>query len=84
MNFTSIGKLMIIMSMGIYTLLNFPVTAHAAGHSLLIATKTNTEMAPFYWMVVIVGGCIAITLTYVSWRKYKGEKKKRIKKDSNS
>ncbi|SES80300.1 sporulation protein YpjB [Oceanobacillus limi] len=44
------------------------------------STKENTEMMPFYWMIFIVGGCIAITLTYVSWRKYRGEKKKGKKK----
>ncbi|MFD1038673.1 sporulation protein YpjB [Virgibacillus byunsanensis] len=43
-------------------------------------TKKNTEMIPFYWMILIVGGWIAITLSYVSWRKYKGEQKKRMKK----
>ena len=47
-------------------------------------TATKNDMEPFYWTVAIVGGCIAITLSYVSWRKYKGEEKKRPKKDSNS
>ncbi|WP_164668773.1 sporulation protein YpjB [Virgibacillus doumboii] len=84
MNFSSVGKHMIILIIGIYILLIIPVKTHAEGQSLLIGAKTNTEMAPFYWMVAIVGGCIAITLTYVSWRKYKGEKKKQINKDSNS
>ncbi|HLR79966.1 MAG TPA: sporulation protein YpjB [Bacillota bacterium] len=45
--------------------------------------EANAEMIPFYWMIIIVGGCIAITLTYVSWRKYRGEQKKRLKKDKN-
>ncbi|WP_226374312.1 sporulation protein YpjB [Virgibacillus alimentarius] len=46
------------------------------------APKKDSEMIPFYWMIIIVGGCIAFTLSYVSWRKYKGEEKK--EKDSNS
>lgn len=47
-------------------------------------SKKGPGMIPFYWMVVIVGGCIACTLTYVSWRKYKGEKNKQTNKDPNS
>lgn len=47
-------------------------------------TAHTNNMEPFYWTVGIVGGCIAITLSYVSWRKYKGEEKKRDKKNSNS
>lgn len=43
--------------------------------------KKNFDMTPFFWAVGIVGGCIAITLTYVSWKKYKAEEKKEIKKD---
>lgn len=31
---------------------------------------------PIFWGMIIVGGCITITLSYVSWRKYKGEKNK--------
>ncbi|NBJ70506.1 MULTISPECIES: sporulation protein YpjB [Clostridia] len=33
------------------------------------------QLFPFIWIVLLVGGCIGITLTYVSWRKYRGEKK---------
>ncbi len=58
-----------------------PMFAHAS--EKVPQNKSNSEMIPFYWMIVIVGGCIALTLTYVSWRKYKGEQKKRLKKDKN-
>lgn len=44
----------------------------------------NVAMTPFYWVIIIVGGCIAITLTYVSWRKYKGEKKKKKLKEDKT
>jgi membrane protein implicated in regulation of membrane protease activity len=39
--------------------------------------KGNDDLFPFYWLMVIVGGSIASTLSYVSWRKYKGEKKEK-------
>src|SRR5699024_11053265 len=45
----------------------------------------DTEMIPFYWMIVIVVGCIACTLTYVSCSKYKVEEKnKQTNRDSNN
>ncbi len=50
----------------------------------IMSSNNKADMIPFYWMVAIVGGCIAVTLTYVSWRKYKGEKKKQSDRDSNS
>ncbi|MBP1949578.1 sporulation protein YpjB [Virgibacillus litoralis] len=53
-------------------------------NQFIMSSNNNAEMMPFYWMVTIVGGCIAVTLTYVSWRKYKGEKKKQSERDSNS
>lgn len=37
---------------------------------------------PFYWMILLIGGIIIITLSYVSWRKYLGEKKSKQKRDS--
>ncbi|WP_439144714.1 sporulation protein YpjB [Virgibacillus salinus] len=53
-------------------------------NQIILSSNNNAEMIPFYWMLTIVGGCIAVTLTYVSWRKYKGEKKKQSERDSNS
>ncbi|GGJ85518.1 hypothetical protein GCM10007063_05050 [Lentibacillus kapialis] len=69
----------------IYTLLSIPAIA-SAQHPLIF-TANNTSgmtMTPFYWVVGIVGGSIAITLSYVSWRKYKGEKKKQTDDDPNN
>lgn len=37
---------------------------------------TNAELIPLLPALLIVGGFILITLSYVSWRKYKGEKSK--------
>ncbi|WP_439649456.1 sporulation protein YpjB [Lentibacillus daqui] len=49
------------------------------------AVRATNDMSLFYWFVAIIGGLIAITLTYVSYRKYKGEQKKREKdKEQNS
>lgn len=38
--------------------------------------KKGMDMIAFYWVLFVVGGLIALTLTYVSWRKYRGEKRK--------
>lgn len=43
----------------------------------------SKEMIPFYWMIFIVGSCIAVTLSYVSWRKYRGEQNKEQSKDKS-
>ncbi|QKY69192.1 sporulation protein YpjB [Lentibacillus sp. CBA3610] len=77
--------LIAIIGMYIYIQLSAPILA-SAQQNLTVAAKTNANvnMVPFYWMVGIVGGSIAITLSYVSWRKYRGEKKKRSEDDSNN
>jgi len=41
----------------------------------------NFELISFFWTVGIVGGCIGLTLVYVSWRKYKAEEKKKDEKE---
>ncbi|GAB4073590.1 hypothetical protein GCM10028778_10930 [Barrientosiimonas marina] len=64
------------------SLLSAPMIAFADSHPADAAG--NVTMVPFYWVVGIVGGSIAITLTYVSWRKYKAEKRKQSDKNSNS
>lgn len=43
----------------------------------------KAELVPLFWTVVFVGGSIALTLSYVSWRKYKAEKKQQAKKDKS-
>lgn len=42
------------------------------------------EIKSFLWIVSIVGGCIATTLAYVSYKKYKSMKKKQTNDKSNS
>lgn len=46
--------------------------------------KATHDMSLFYWLIAIIGGIIAITLTYVGYRKYKGEEKKQKKKGPNN
>ncbi|GAA0599924.1 hypothetical protein GCM10009001_15370 [Virgibacillus siamensis] len=67
-------------------LLAAPVSVQAkeTAGTLIFAKANHSSLEPLYWMTIIVGGCIAVTLTYVSWRKYKAEKKKNVNKDSNS
>jgi len=39
--------------------------------------KGNAQnMTGLYWMIGLIGSCIIVTLSYVSWRKYRGERKK--------
>ena len=39
--------------------------------------KENIQnMTGLYWMIGLIGSCILVTLSYVSWRKYIGERKK--------
>lgn len=39
-------------------------------------TTIPFEMSLLYWAIGVIGGCILITLSYVGYRKYKGEKKR--------
>lgn len=55
--------------------------------SIAVANEAVSEnqfvIAPFVWTAIIVGGSIIITLSYVSWRKYKAETKEAGKKDKS-
>lgn len=50
---------------------------HKLKDSLIVA-----GFVPFNWMIFLIGGIIILTLTYVSWRKYKGHKQ-RMKNRNN-
>lgn len=43
-----------------------------------------SSIIPFYWMIMLIGGVIMVTLSYVSWRKYRGHKKNEQKRDVNN
>ncbi|ALX47947.1 sporulation protein YpjB [Lentibacillus amyloliquefaciens] len=84
MKFTK-RRLIAIIGIFIYMCFSAPITASAERYFPIAAKSTeNVNMIPFYWIIGIVGGSIAITLTYVSWRKYRGERKKQTDDDSNN
>jgi heme/copper-type cytochrome/quinol oxidase subunit 2 len=72
----------IIIFILLFTAFFFILEVSAAANSPE-TTKKNFDLVPFIWTVGIVGGCIAITLSYVSWRKYKGEEKKKARKNKS-
>ncbi|HLS66603.1 MAG TPA: sporulation protein YpjB [Pseudogracilibacillus sp.] len=43
----------------------------------VVDTYSYVTDIPFPAMITLIGGVIFVTLSYVSWRKYKGERKKR-------
>ncbi|MYL45275.1 hypothetical protein GLV94_06430 [Virgibacillus halodenitrificans] len=74
---------LILFSIGIiFSSYLFPlqVKAEIQLGTTVVDTQSN-GLGLLIWTVIIVGGCIGITLSYVSWRKYKGEKNKKMQKD---
>lgn len=51
-----------------------PVLMSAEGADRSNLPNKYIDMTPFYWTIGIIGGCIGMTLIYVSWKKYKGER----------
>lgn len=45
---------------------------------------THVELLPMLPALIVVGGLIIVTLSYVSWRKYKGQSQKQRKKQDES
>lgn len=43
----------------------------------------TTFLVSYYWLILIIGGLILITLTYVSWRKYRGTIKQKKDRGAN-
>ncbi|WP_188453875.1 sporulation protein YpjB [Virgibacillus oceani] len=77
-------KLVSVAIAVIIGILVVPIAASAFNIAEPVHDTNAKDMTPFYWMVAIVGGLIAVTLTYVSWKKYKGDEKKRTNNDPNS
>lgn len=72
--------------LGIVLFILYVPTPTYAQFFLASTTKTN-DIIPFYWIVIILGGIIMLTLSYVSWRKYKAlenKKNNKPKKKPNS
>lgn len=67
----------------ILTLYLFPTNFEIFASQEDLYSEERRNLSRLYWMISLIGGLIILTLSYVSWRKYKAEKKKK-KKDSNS
>lgn len=78
-------RLVFILFIGIFIFLHFDHSIAASPSAPVSSdtSKENSELAPLFWSVLFIGGSIAITLSYVSWRKYRGEVKKEKKKDES-
>ena len=70
-----------LINIGIGFALILPKTIYASSFSLYPLNKS--EIISFHWMIIVLGGIIMITLTYVSWKKYNAIEKKN-KKDKRS
>lgn len=78
-----INSLLVVL-IGIIIIMFFSSHMSISAEEVNQLPKKNFDMVPFYWIIGIVGGCIAVTLSYVSWKKYKEEEKKQTKKDGNN
>lgn len=76
-------KRVILIVISIIISLNITLANPVMAKTVQDAQTKGKDMIPFYWMIFIVGSCIAVTLSYVSWRKYKGEQKKQQNKDKS-
>lgn len=70
-----------LINIGIGFVLFLPNIIYASNISLYPLNKS--EIIPFHWMIIVLGGIIIITLTYVSWKKYNAIEKK-SKKDKRN
>lgn len=80
------GKLLRVMTIGIIGMFYSVNLVSAASISKQQLYESSVVPSAFVLGVIIVGGCIVATLSYVSWRKYKGEKagKKALRKNDKS
>ena len=52
--------------------------------SLFTGVDEDEADPSLWWVISMTGSVIILTLSYVSWRKYKGEKKEMKRKDRNN
>lgn len=57
---------------------------HSYANADKLQSVTVGNEISFYWIVLIIGGIILLTLTYVSLRKYFGHKKLKQNRRTNS
>ncbi|MFD1413846.1 sporulation protein YpjB [Oceanobacillus jeddahense] len=79
-------KLLRMMTIGIIGMFCHINVVHAASIPPENIYYNSLAPSPFILGVIIVGGCIIITLSYVSWKKYKGEQvgNKSLRKNDKS
>lgn len=58
---------------------NYTVDAKSVQQSII--SVNILEWSPIIWGIIIIAGSIGITLSYVSWRKYKAEQSSEKKRD---
>jgi sporulation protein YpjB len=51
--------------------------------SLFSGAKEDETDPSLWWVISMTGGTIVLTLSYVGWRKYKGDKKEARRKKRN-
>lgn len=57
---------------------------HSYANAKQLSSMESNQDISFYWIVLIVGGVILLTLSYVSLRKYIGHKKVKRKQSRKS
>lgn len=73
-----------IMIIGTYFYVD-PISLQASSvHEITSETKEDFQFTPLILTIIIIGGFITITLSYVSWKKYKAEKKKQTSEKDKS
>ncbi|MFD1389463.1 sporulation protein YpjB [Oceanobacillus oncorhynchi subsp. oncorhynchi] len=79
-------KLLRVMTIGFIGIFYYANDVHAASIPSGNIYYNSLVPSPFILGVIIVGGCIIVTLSYVSWKKYKGEKggNKPVRKNDKS
>ncbi|WP_152654601.1 sporulation protein YpjB [Oceanobacillus sp. CFH 90083] len=79
-------KLLRVMTIGIIGMFCHVKAVHAASIPSSDIYYNSLAPSPFIVGVIIVGGCIIATLSYVSWKKYKGEQagNKSLRKNDKS
>ncbi|RDW19335.1 hypothetical protein CWR48_08390 [Oceanobacillus arenosus] len=56
---------------------NHAIPVDANPEQTVAVSEKSTEWAAFIYTTIIIGGTIISTLSYVSWRKYKAEQKRK-------
>lgn len=72
--FVMLIGILLFFQLGEYT-----VDAESVKESII--SVNILEWTPMIWGIVIIAGSIGITLSYVSWRKYKGEQNTKKNRD---